>query len=218
MVELTNFKSILNHWFNQVIRVQIPIFDLNDDRSIKTEIQKNKTVLKVTDIFKNYFETKVEEMNKESDTQGFIYLMYRFDTNGITPLYIGRSGKTKGRIKPFQRWLNNVNSDHIFILSNVIIEGKMKPKKYLEWKNSLFHESKLVEDVYFTIIPWTKNSTVPITNVPIPLKMAEFLLIGVIGEVYPEHFLNFEGRSREPVIPSEIYQFTTFENLDELWL
>ncbi|MFX0188526.1 MAG: hypothetical protein ACFE8A_12420 [Candidatus Hodarchaeota archaeon] len=212
-----NFKSILNEWLCENIDKKIPLFD-TDDGKIKTEIYKETRIIKVSNEFKEYFQMKSKLINESSDCIGFIYIMYFIENNLLIPLYIGRAEKKNGKIMLFQRWLRNKNSDHMFLFSKVVLEGLTKPEKYKKWQNHLIERNKFKNNVLFAIIPWYTNSDLIFIKEKVPIKTAEFLLIGLAGEAFPEEILNSEGISREGIYKiDDINNIIPFQKLEELW-
>ena len=158
--------------------------------------------------------------NGKNQYEGLIYIMYSFNTNEISPLYIGKTeklGKTSNlsaNIKSmenehpskyfFARWGNNYQY-HIGDLSAVVIEGheeKYKTKKYSKWADALFKsypttKPKLKHPIYFWCKAWhSEDYGVWDEFGPANLTFLEYQLIGIASALFPMNLLNSEGKNR----------------------
>ena len=149
---------------------------------------------------------------------GLIYMMLVEESEGLVPLYIGKSetlGKTNGNLsiniksvktdtQKFARWGDNYDY-HIGDLSAAVLPGhdpeEITPK-YSSWAGSLFEKHAtdapvLKRKVFFWTKAWSSNNLGPWVEFgPTRLTFLEYLLIGVASSAFGDVLLNREGRNR----------------------
>ena len=148
---------------------------------------------------------------------GILYLMFRRETDGVIPLYFGKTetyGKQDANLSSnvsdlatgdgkFGRWGYNY-AYHIGDLSAVTLPGHpadKKTRKYESWRRALFVENSdavlLIGDVRFWACPWGPDKqSIWREYGSTRLAFEEYLLIGVASDLYSNELLNREGRNK----------------------
>ncbi|MEA5536672.1 hypothetical protein [Crocosphaera sp. XPORK-15E] len=205
----------------------IPLFSVNNNGivEIKEYGQNQRLILKRSEEMEILLISEVEKVlndfYEETKTyDGLIYMMYKFNNDLVTPLYIGKSekygksnnlsanikgiGQDKKDRSKFCRWGDNY-AYHFGDLSAVVCFGhpeKEIRRKYQKWADNLFefyptNEPKLKEDIYFWIHAWQPQNIGIFPEFGDTLVTAlEYQLISVAATIFSDSLLNEEGVNR----------------------
>lgn len=202
----------------------VPLFDTDGDIVKTIPYGRNgRPVLKrspeMEQLMRRLGRHLISEYRQSNVTHdGILYMMLRPLNGTIVPLYIGKAevfgrGKhnlsanigdlDKGQGK-FGRWGYNY-AYHIGDLSAVTLDphpDEKKTNKYSNWRDALFVAQrgrvKLRSEVSFWATLWGPDSqSIWQEYGKTKLAFEEYLLIGVASDIFPEHLLNQEGRTRD---------------------
>ncbi|AMV35362.1 hypothetical protein VN12_24950 [Pirellula sp. SH-Sr6A] len=208
---------------HQVHDQSVPLFAMQDGNVVVMNYGSNKRkVLKRSDEMEQRLRklgTQLIAEHKEGKSvhDGILYMMLAREGETLVPLYIGKAetfGKGDRNLSAnirdlangtamFGRWGYNY-AYHIGDLSAVTLSGHPDTKasiKYKAWRDKLFSVENDVVKPKTELLFWAKLWGPECQSIwkeygTTRLAFEEYLVIGVASDVFPQHLLNREGRTR----------------------
>lgn len=204
---LKDYKQWDSFW-NSIIKEDMELFDKTGNKPTILSINtKNKNRFKHSDQVESHIKSIIQKV-KDGTTKdkGVVYMMYYFDNNRRTPLYIGKS-EFKGRSRKYSANATNLNPAGPFLRWGArpdyhmgdlyeAYRGNSSALKYKDWKESIFDQNgEFRKEIYLTMIPFNTLKT-PFFPFPTSVTQTESTLITWAGHLFPNDLLNRDGKSR----------------------